>query len=179
MRRTIGLLLLSAALLGLTGCGHPEQAAVVPLTNTVAQTRTAAVGQAQPALPTVKLWLGAKELVTEVASNDRQRMAGMMFRTNLAENAAMLFVFPFPHQTAFWMKNTLVPLSAAYIDPEGIIREIHALHPLDTNSVEASRADIQFVLETNQGWFERNGIGVGTLVRTDRGSLQQTFLRGQ
>ena len=59
---------------------------------------------------------------------------GMMFRTNLAENAGMLFVLPMPQQASFWMKNCPLPLSAAYIDPEGVILEIHDLQPHNTNS---------------------------------------------
>ena len=80
--------------------------------------------QAQPRLPTMKLWLGAEEMVTELAVTPKQMQTGMMFRTNMEANAGMLFVFPRAHQTAFWMKNTIVPLSAAYIDPEGVILDI-------------------------------------------------------
>ena len=129
---------------------------------------------AQPKLPTLKLWLGAQELTAELALTPRQIATGMMFRTNLAESEAMLFVFRFPHRTSFYMKNTIVPLSCAYIDSEGIIREIHDLQPLNENPVEAASDEIQYVLEVKQGWFERNRVPVGTLVRTERGSLAET-----
>jgi uncharacterized membrane protein (UPF0127 family) len=89
----------------------------------------------------------------------------------------MLFVFPQPMQAAFWMKNTLVPLSAAYIDPEGTILEIHDLQPLNTNAVVASSFHIQYVLETKQGWFARNNVNTGMVVQTERGPLQSTFFR--
>ena len=69
-----------------------------------------------------------------------------------------------------------MPLSAAYISPEGVILELHDLQPHDTNSVVAATDQVQFVLETRQGWFERHHVGTNTLVRTDRGSLQETFL---
>jgi hypothetical protein len=152
------------------GCGNPDSSAppAAPLP-------AAPAGRPQPALPQVRLWLGTEELLAEVATDDRQRMAGMMFRTNMAENAAMLFVFPYPHRTAFWMLNTPLPLSAAYLDPDGVIREIHALQPHDTNSVAAASDRIQYVLETNQGWFDRHRVGVGALVRTEKGTLRQTF----
>jgi hypothetical protein len=134
-----------------------------------------AMTNAQPKLPTLKLWLGAQELTAELATTPRQIATGMMFRTGLAEKEAMLFVFRFPHRTSFYMKNTTVPLSCAYIDSEGVIREIHDLQPLTEDPVEAASDAIQYVLEVKQGWFERNRVGVGTLVWTERGSLAQTF----
>ena len=118
---------------------------------------------------------GDLRALAELALNDRQRMTGMMFRTNMAESEAMLFVFPVPHRTAFYMKNTTVPLSAAYIDPDGTILEIHDLKPLEEKPVEASSDKIQFVLEVNQSWFERNKVGTGTVIRTEHGSLAETF----
>ena len=101
----------------------------------------------------------------------------MMFRTNLAENAGMLFVLPVPERASFWMMNCPLPLSAAYINPEGVIQEIHDLEPYNTNSVVAASDRVQFVLETNQGWFGRHNITAGMLVRTERGTLASTFLR--
>lgn len=73
------------------------------------------------------------------------------------------------------MKNTSVPLSVAYIDPRGVILEIHDLQPHNTNSVVAASDNVQYALETSQGWFERHKIQPGTLIRTEAGSLQQTF----
>jgi uncharacterized membrane protein (UPF0127 family) len=73
------------------------------------------------------------------------------------------------------MKNTYVPLSAAYIDPDGVIQEIHDLQPLDETSVPAATDNIQYVLEVKQGWFKRHNITTGTLVRTQHGELKKTF----
>ncbi len=131
--------------------------------------------QAQGKLKTIRLWLGAEELQTELALTSQQEQTGLMFRTNLAENAGMLFVFPRPIQASFWMKNTYIPLSVAYIDAEGNIVEVNDLKPLDTNAVIAASDDVQYVLEVNQGWFDRHKIASGTLVRTEFGSLPQTF----
>lgn len=131
--------------------------------------------KAQPKLRTIKLWLGGEELLAELALSFDEVRTGMMFRTEMAESEAMLFVFARPHQAAFWMKNTIVPLSAAYIDPDGVILEIHDLKPHDTNSVYAKTDRVQYVLETRQGWFERHKVGVGTIVRTERGSLRESF----
>jgi uncharacterized protein len=132
-------------------------------------------GAAQPKLQTMKLWLGPEEMVTELALTPQQLQTGMMFRTNLAENAGMLFVFPAPHRASFWMKNCPLPLSAAYIDPEGVILEIHELQPHNTNCVVASSERVQFVLETSQGWFGRHHVTTGTVVRTEHGPLMTTF----
>jgi uncharacterized membrane protein (UPF0127 family) len=132
--------------------------------------------QAQSKLPTVKLWIGAQVLTAEMALTPRQEQTGLMYRTNLAENEGMIFPFMRPIQASFWMKNTVLPLSVAYIAPNGIILELHDLQPNDTNAVAAASGNVQFVLETTHGWFARNHIGVGTVVTTDHGPLHQIFL---
>lgn len=124
----------------------------------------------------MKLWLGPEEMEAELALTGMEKMTGMMFRTNLDENSGMLFVYGAPIQASFYMKNTFVPLSAAYIDPAGNILEIHDLKPLDTNAVVAASGNVQYILETKQGWFDRHHIGAGSLVRSEYGSLQQTFV---
>jgi uncharacterized protein len=133
--------------------------------------------QAQPRLPTVKLWLGSQELVAEVARTQTQVATGMMFRKDMGENEGMLFVFNQPHRAAFYMRNTLIPLSCAYIDSEGVILEIHDLTPMDETPRTAGSDNIRYVLETRQGWFQKNGLTLGTTIRTQRGSLSDTFFR--
>jgi len=132
--------------------------------------------QAQPKLRTVRLWLGTEELTAEVALRPVEVATGMMFREKMEENEAMLFVFVRPYRASFYMKNTTVPLSAAYLDPDGVIQEIHDLDPLNEEPVTARSDQIQFVLEVNRGWFQRHGLGVGTLVNTELGPLRDTFL---
>jgi uncharacterized membrane protein (UPF0127 family) len=134
---------------------------------------------AQPKLPIVKLWLGDQEMVTEIASTPRQREIGMMFRKEMAENEGMLFVFAQPYQASFYMRNTVLPLSGAYIDRDGVILEIHDMKPFDETPIEARTDQVQFVLETRQGWFLRHQIGVGAVVRGERGSLMETFFGHQ
>ena len=90
----------------------------------------------------------------------------------------MLFVLPYPQRANFWMKNCPESISAAYITPDGVIREVHHLEQNDTNGVVAARDDIRFVLETKEGWFGRHNIGPGTVIQTEKGSLADTFLRG-
>jgi len=101
---------------------------------------------------------------------------GMMFRTNMAENEAMIFVLPYVQQARFWMANCPHPLSVAYINTDGVIEEIHHLEPFNTNNVVAKATNIRFALETPQGWFDRHHVSTGAVVRTERGSLKQTFL---
>jgi uncharacterized membrane protein (UPF0127 family) len=93
----------------------------------------------------------------------------------MAEKEGMLFPLPYTTRASFWMMNCPLPLSAAYIDPGGIIREIHNLQPHNTNAVVSATENIRFVLETPQGWFQRHNVNIGAVVRTERGSLMETF----
>jgi hypothetical protein len=129
----------------------------------------------QPRLATIKLWIGAEVMTAEMALTEEQERTGMMFRTNMEENEGMLFVFPAPMRASFWMKNTLLPLSAAYISPKGTILEIHDMQPKDTNAIVAATDNVQYVLETRQGWFGRHNIKDGMGIATEKGPLQQVF----
>ena len=130
-----------------------------------------ALDHAQPKLATIKLWLGDQELVTEVARRPYELMTGMMFRTNMAENEGMIFLLAAPQRASFYMRNTKVPLDCAYLDLDGNILEIHALQPLNETPVESTATNVQFVLETPQGWFQRHNVRTGAVVRTQYGSL--------
>ena len=170
MHRVLFIAALFAGLAILAGCNKPVPVAPAPLTLDDFLPK-----HAQPKLPTLKIYLGAETLDAELALTRVQEMTGMMFRTHIAETDAMLFVFPTPHQAAFWMKNCPESLSAAYIDPAGVVAEIHHLEKNDTNSVVAASDNIQYILEVREGWFARHGISTGTVIRTERGSLAQTF----
>ena len=135
--------------------------------------------QALPKLPSIKLWVGKQVLEAEMAVTSLELATGMMYRTNIAESEGMLFRLPFPQRASFYMKNTQVPLSCAYIDAEGTILEIHDLEPRNEKPVHSATENIQYVLETAQGWFERNNIGVGTVIRTADGSLADVFFRNR
>jgi uncharacterized membrane protein (UPF0127 family) len=132
--------------------------------------------QAQPKLPTLRLWVGAEQITAELALTPEQERTGMMFRTQMGENEGMLFVFA-PQRASFWMKNCPLPLSVAYLDPDGVIQEIHELHPNDTNAVVSASDNIAYALETAQGWFQRHNVRDGMTVRSDRGALRDTFRR--
>jgi len=108
--------------------------------------------------------VGVVELVVEVQRSWRQFKGGMMFREQLTDAEGMLFVYSRPKRASFYMANTKSPLSCAYIDSAGIIREIHDMEPFNRNSIRASSDNIQFVLETKQGWFARHDVPIGSAV---------------
>jgi uncharacterized protein len=170
------LLLLAAAFLA--GCKKTETAtpsSPPPAASIDDQLPT----QAQPKLQTIKIYLGAETLDAELALTREQEKTGMMFRTNIQETDAMLFVFSQPFRASFWMKNCPESLSAAYIGPDGVIEEIRHLEKNDTNSVVATNDNIQYVLEVKDGWFTRHNINPGTVIRTGKGSLLETFFKNR
>lgn len=174
--RTVWLVAAALCLgVALLGCSPKSTGTASPTPAATNASRIAMPTQAQPKLPTIKMYVGAQELTVELARTQIQWATGMMFRKSIGEQEGMLFVFPQPHQAAFYMKNTQVPLSCAYIDPDGQILEIHDLEPFNENSVPASTDRVQYVLETAQGWFKRNQVNVGMAVRTERGTLLETF----
>tara|TARA_A100001037_G_scaffold278626_1_gene279708 strand:- start:77 stop:634 length:558 start_codon:yes stop_codon:yes gene_type:complete len=131
--------------------------------------------QAQPKLRTIKLWLGAAELKTEIARSQTEIATGMMYRKGMAEEEAMIFVFPRPFQASFYMRNTVLPLSCAYIGPDGTILEIHDMKPLEEKPIVAGTDQVQYVLEVNQGWFQRHQIQEGAVIRAEKGTLSNVF----
>jgi uncharacterized membrane protein (UPF0127 family) len=120
--------------------------------------------QAQPKLGTIPLTLGKQTVTAEVAATADSMMRGLMFRKDLGANEGMLFVYPQPQKVSFWMKNTSLPLSIAYIDALGVIVEIYDLEPFNENSVESKSDRIQYTLEMNRDWFASHGIKPGTKI---------------
>jgi len=126
-------------------------------------TRTQADGAPQATLPIVELRVGDVPLAAEIASSGQQRYAGLSFRETLDEDAGMLFVYPAEQPLTFTMRNTLLPLSIAFIDASLVISEIVDMD-VGPGQLFPSSAPAQFALEVNQGWFQRNSIEVGTRV---------------
>ncbi|HEY5814085.1 MAG TPA: DUF192 domain-containing protein [Terrimicrobiaceae bacterium] len=120
---------------------------------------------AQVTLPAVMLNVAGKSVSAEIADEPEERMRGLMFRESLAPDAGMLFVMPKPAPASFWMKNTIVPLSVAYINSAGVIVEIHDLSPLDETPVPSQFPNIAYALETEQGWFTKNDIIAGDRIK--------------
>lgn len=104
------------------------------------------------------------KLRVEVADSSRSRQRGLMFRKNLYKNHGMLFVFERERHRRFWMKNTYVPLSIAYVNRYGIINEIYDMEPLDSSRRYPSIYPAQFAIEVNRGWFKKNNIKKGCRV---------------
>ncbi|HEX2742204.1 MAG TPA: DUF192 domain-containing protein [Rubrobacter sp.] len=102
------------------------------------------------------------EVRVEVADNVVEQAKGLMYRKELGEDRGMLFVYPDERVLSFWMRNTLIPLSIAYIDSEGRIVDIQDMKPLDDKPPHYESSEpVQYALEVNQGFFEENGVKEG------------------
>lgn len=111
-------------------------------------------------LPVKQLTAGMHVIRAEVASNNETRSRGLMYRKELAPNAGMLFVFDQPAVQCFWMRNTLIPLSIAFMTDDGTITNIADMAPMTENS-HCSSAPVRLALEMEQGWFAKRGISAG------------------
>jgi uncharacterized protein len=120
-----------------------------------------AQGVAQTDLPRVKLQAGMYQIDTQVAQTDAQRQTGLMFRREMPQHEGMLFVFEQPATQCFWMKNTLLPLTAAFVADDGTIVNLADMKP-QTLDAHCSTQPVRFVLEMNQGWFAKKGIKAGS-----------------
>lgn len=99
----------------------------------------------------------------EVADTVAARMQGLMYRSSLAPNSGMLFVYEQPAMECMWMKNTLVPLSVAFMDGKGVIINIEKMQP-QTEDSHCTARPASYALEMEQGWFARNGIRPGAVL---------------
>jgi uncharacterized membrane protein (UPF0127 family) len=108
----------------------------------------------------------AVEITVEIARTDEERAQGLMFRKNLPDGQGMIFVFDRDQQLSFWMKNTVIPLSIAFIASDGRIIDIKDMQPNDLNSVVSSRS-VRYALEVPQGWFGRVNVKPGDIVKID------------
>lgn len=113
-----------------------------------------------PTLPVKALTAGMHRIQAEVAATDANRSRGLMFRKELAPNHGMLFVFEQAAVQCFWMRNTLLPLSIAFILDDGTITNIADMAPMTENS-HCSTAPVRYTLEMEQGWFAKRGITAG------------------
>lgn len=111
-------------------------------------------------LPRVRLSSGMHQIDAQVAQTADQRTIGLMFRKEMPQHEGMLFVFEQPGRQCFWMRNTLLPLSTAFVADDGRIVNIEDMQPM-TENTHCSKEPVRFVLEMNQGWFRRKGIQPG------------------
>jgi uncharacterized membrane protein (UPF0127 family) len=119
-----------------------------------------AQGSPQLQLPRIQLQAGMHQIQAQVAATPEQQATGLMFRTDMPAHEGMLFVFPTASQQCFWMKNTLIPLTAAFVADDGTIVNLEDMQPQTTQS-HCSSKPVRFVLEMNQGWFVKKGLKAG------------------
>lgn len=118
----------------------------------------------QPRLPTVELRAGMHLIRAELAVTAEQQATGMMFRTSMGTNEGMLFVNDDAGVRCFWMRNTLLPLSIAFLDDDGTIVNLADMQPRSDRS-HCSARPVRYALEMNQGWFAKRGIQPGFRLR--------------
>lgn len=116
----------------------------------------------QTNLPRVVLNAGMYRIEAQVASLPHERQIGLMYREQMPVHEGMLFVFARHGVQCFWMKNTILPLTAAFIADDGRIVNLVDMQPLDEQSSHCSAEPVRFVLEMNQGWFSERGIKAGS-----------------
>ena len=126
-----------------------------------AATVCAQAEQAQTDLPRIALGAGMHRIEAQVASTPAQRQVGLMWRKQMPQHEGMLFVFEQPSIQCFWMMNTLIPLTAAFVADDGTIVNLADMQPQTTQS-HCSNRPVRYVLEMNQGWFAKRGLGSGT-----------------
>ncbi len=115
-------------------------------------------------LPRVKLSAGMYQIDAQVAATPERRAVGLMFRKEMPQHEGMLFIFEQPSQQCFWMKNTLLPLTAAFVDDDGTIVNLADMKPQTTDS-HCSEKPVRYVLEMHQGWFAKRGLKAGSQLR--------------
>lgn len=115
-------------------------------------------------LQTVPLQIGLYIVQAEVAANTESRANGLMHRTEMAVNKGMLFIFERPGVQCFWMKNTFLPITAAFLNDQGKIVNMADMTP-QTETPHCSKEPVRYVLEMNQGWFATRGINDGAVIK--------------
>jgi uncharacterized protein len=123
-------------------------------------------------LPVQELRVGDQTVMVEVAATPAAMARGLMFREHLPDDHGMLFIWPGDQVVGMWMKNTLIPLSVAFIDREYRVRNIADMEP-HSRHVHASDGPVRYALEVNRGWFERHGVHPGTRIDGLPGLLWQ------
>lgn len=106
---------------------------------------------------------GAAALSVELAADESTRQLGLMHRDALGVDEGMLFVFPEPARWSFWMKNTRIHLSIAFLDKDRVVVNVAEMRPHDLSGTAAA-GDAVYAVEANRGWFDRHGVRTGTRV---------------
>lgn len=128
---------------------------------------------AREGLESIPLEVSGQRLTVELARTEAEQARGLMYRTELPDNHGMLFVYTRPTQVAYWMKNTFIPLSIAFIDSKKRIVNIADMAPNNETRTYPSAGPVQYVLEVNQGWFTQHQVKPGDLVTFELPKLQR------
>ena len=139
---------------------HPLLALLAALALASPASLRAQAAEPNPPLPHVFLQAGIHRIKAEVADSPLERSRGLMLRTSLQANSGMLFVFENTAMHCFWMKNTLIPLSIAFLDDDGTVVTLADMQPHDESSNCPSKP-VRWALEMDQGWFKAKGIRQG------------------
>jgi uncharacterized protein len=121
----------------------------------------AAQDSPQMQLQRIKLSAGMHQIDAQLAQTPEQRQTGLMWRKDMPLHEGMLFIFEQPSQQCFWMKNTLLPLTAAFVADDGTIVNLEDMKP-QTTEPHCSTKPVRYVLEMNKGWFAKKGIKAGS-----------------
>ena len=107
------------------------------------------------------LAIEGKSLKVQLAIEAEELRRGLMYREDLGENEGMIFIYSIPQRMTFWMRNTSLPLDVGFISSNGVLQEFYSLYPYDETSVVSRGEKLQFALELNQNWFQKNDINRG------------------
>jgi uncharacterized protein len=121
-----------------------------------------AVAQSPQRLPQIPLQAGMHRVQAQVAQTDEQRAIGLMHVREMPQHEGMLFVFEEAGQQCFWMRNTLLPLSIAFLRDDGSIVNIAEMKALDDKTNHCSAEPVRYALEMNAGWFAKRGLKAGS-----------------
>lgn len=149
--------------LGLSGCAKEKAANML----TVAATSPKSVADYFP------IKVGDKTVRMQLAVRPGEMQRGLMERRDLGTDDGMLFVYEKPQALSFWMRNTPTALDIGFFNAAGVLEEIYPLHPFDETAVASRSSELQFALEMNQGWFQRNGVKPGA--KLDRAALSDAL----
>jgi hypothetical protein len=119
----------------------------------------------QTGLPKLTLSAGGHSIRVDVAATDDTRQKGLMFRTKMAPNEGMLFVFEQVGYHAMWMRNTPLPLTVAFIDDKGAVVSLHDMEPFNETVTHQATGPVRYALEMNLGWFAKHRVKVGDTVK--------------
>jgi len=152
------------SLLSKRGLSFPLSLALSVVTSLAISLTLLSSAASATTLPTLPLQIGIYIVQAEIAADNESRARGLMYRTEMDTNKGMLFIFERPGVQCFWMKNTFIPLTTAFLDDQGKIVNMADMTP-QTEKPHCSKQPVRYVLEMNKGWFTTRGVKEGAVVK--------------